>query len=64
MLAGLIMGPAGAFITGSDSLIDGSATASYYGGPLQSKAQAQDKADLILVQGAQRRPLNRARQPS
>ena len=34
-LAELIMGPAGAFITGSDFLIDGGATASYYYGPLQ-----------------------------
>lgn len=34
-LAELIMGPRGAFITGSDFLIDGGATASYYYGPLQ-----------------------------
>ena len=34
-LAELIMGPYGAFITGSDFLIDGGATASYYYGPLQ-----------------------------
>lgn len=34
-LAELIMGPQGAFITGSDFLIDGGATASYYYGPLQ-----------------------------
>lgn len=34
-LAELIMGPQGAFITGSDLLIDGGATASYYYGPLQ-----------------------------
>ena len=33
-LAELIMGPAGAFITGSDFLIDGGATASYFYGPL------------------------------
>lgn len=34
-LAELVMGPRGAFITGSDFLIDGGATASYYYGPLQ-----------------------------
>ena len=34
-LAELIMSPAGAFITGSDFLIDGGATASYYYGKLQ-----------------------------
>ena len=34
-LAEFIMGPQGAFITGSDLLIDGGATASYYYGPLQ-----------------------------
>lgn len=34
-LAELIMGPQGTFITGSDFLIDGGATASYYYGPLQ-----------------------------
>ncbi|AWE43416.1 SDR family oxidoreductase [Actinobaculum sp. 352] len=34
-LAEFIMGPQGAFITGSDFLIDGGATASYYYGPLQ-----------------------------
>lgn len=34
-LAELIMGPRGAFISGSDFLIDGGATASYYYGPLQ-----------------------------
>lgn len=34
-LAELIMGPQGAFITGSDFLIDGGATASYFYGPLQ-----------------------------
>lgn len=34
-LAELVMGPYGAFITGSDFLIDGGATASYYYGPLQ-----------------------------
>ncbi len=38
-LAQLIMGPQGAFVTGSDFLIDGGATASYYYGPLQPKAQ-------------------------
>ncbi len=36
-LAELIMGPAGAFITGSDFLIDGGATASYFYGPLKPK---------------------------
>lgn len=34
-LAEFVMGPQGAFITGSDFLIDGGATASYYYGPLQ-----------------------------
>mgnify|MGYP000488413941 CR=1 FL=1 len=34
-LAELVMGPAGAFVTGSDFLIDGGATASYFYGPLQ-----------------------------
>lgn len=34
-LAELVMGPCGAFITGSDFLIDGGATASYYYGPLR-----------------------------
>ena len=34
-LAELIMSPAGAFITGSDFLIDGGATASYFYGPLK-----------------------------
>ena len=34
-LAELVMGPQGAFITGSDFLIDGGATASYYYGPLK-----------------------------
>ena len=38
-LAELIMGPAGAFITGSDFLIDGGATASYYYGPLNPDAE-------------------------
>lgn len=38
-LAEFIMGPQGAFITGSDFLIDGGATASYYYGPLQLDAQ-------------------------
>ena len=36
-LAELIMGPQGAFITGSDFLADGGATASYYYGSLQPK---------------------------
>lgn len=36
-LAELILGPAGAFMTGSDFLIDGGATASYFYGPLQPK---------------------------
>ena len=39
-LAELIMGPAGNFITGSDFLIDGGATASYYYGPLNPDAEA------------------------
>ncbi len=34
-LAELVMSPAGAFITGSDLLIDGGATASYFYGPLK-----------------------------
>lgn len=34
-VAELLMGPAGAFITGSTVLIDGGATASYYYGPLK-----------------------------
>ena len=34
-LAELVMGPQGAFVSGSDFLIDGGATASYYYGPLQ-----------------------------
>ena len=38
-LAELIMGPQGAFITGSDFLIDGGATASYYYGKLQPSLQ-------------------------
>ena len=38
-LAELVMGPQGAFITGSDFLIDGGATASYYYGPLQPTTQ-------------------------
>ena len=38
-LAELVMGPQGAFITGSDFLIDGGATASYYYGPLQPETQ-------------------------
>lgn len=37
-LAELVMGPQGAFITGSDFLIDGGATASYYYGPLKPEA--------------------------
>lgn len=40
-LAELIMGPQGAFITGSDFLIDGGATASYYYGPLQPGKQEE-----------------------
>lgn len=35
VLAELVMGEQGAFITGSDFLIDGGATASYYYGPLK-----------------------------
>lgn len=38
VLAELLMGPQGAFVTGSDFLIDGGATASYYYGPLQPEA--------------------------
>ena len=38
-LAEFVMGPQGAFITGSDFLADGGATASYYYGPLQPEAQ-------------------------
>ena len=38
-LAELIMGPAGAFITGSDFLIDGGATASYFYGPLNPDSE-------------------------
>lgn len=38
-LAELVMGPKGAFISGSDFLIDGGATASYYYGPLQPEEQ-------------------------
>lgn len=37
-LAELVMGPQGAFITGSDFLIDGGATASYFYGPLKPNA--------------------------
>ena len=37
-VAELLMGPKGAFITGSDFLIDGGATASYFYGPLKPKA--------------------------
>lgn len=37
-LAELVMGPQGAFITGSDFLIDGGATASYYYGLLKPEA--------------------------
>ena len=39
-LAELIMGPKGAFISGSDFLIDGGATASYYYGALQPAEEA------------------------
>ncbi|MDO4182187.1 MAG: SDR family oxidoreductase [Coriobacteriia bacterium] len=38
-LAELVMGPQGAFITGSDFLIDGGATASYYYGSLKPQEQ-------------------------
>ena len=38
-LAELIMGPQGAFVSGSDFLIDGGATASYYYGALQPDLQ-------------------------
>lgn len=37
-VAELIMSPAGAFITGSDFLVDGGATASYFYGPLKPQA--------------------------
>ena len=37
-VAELLMGPAGAFITGSTFLIDGGATASYFYGPLKPEA--------------------------
>lgn len=37
-LAALVMGPEGAFITGSDFLIDGGATASFCYGPDATKA--------------------------
>ncbi len=36
-LAALIMGPEGGFITGSDFLIDGGATANFYYGPDATK---------------------------
>ena len=36
-LAGLLLNPRSTFITGSDFLIDGGATASYFYGPLQPK---------------------------
>ncbi|MBO7702122.1 MAG: SDR family oxidoreductase [Eggerthellaceae bacterium] len=38
-LAEFVMGPQGAFISGSDFLADGGATASYYYGPLQPEKQ-------------------------
>lgn len=38
-LAELVMGPNGAFITGSDFLIDGGSTASYFYGPLNPNAE-------------------------
>ena len=38
-LADFVMGPQGAFISGSDFLADGGATASYYYGPLQPETQ-------------------------
>ncbi len=38
-LAEFVMGPQGAFISGSDFLADGGATASYYYGPLQPEEQ-------------------------
>ena len=34
-VAELLLGPQGSFITGSDFLIDGGATASYFYGPLK-----------------------------
>jgi len=36
-VAELLMGPAGAFITGTDFLVDGGATASYFYGPLKPR---------------------------
>jgi NAD(P)-dependent dehydrogenase (short-subunit alcohol dehydrogenase family) len=36
-LGALLMGPEGAFITGSDFLIDGGVTAAYWFGDLSSK---------------------------
>lgn len=38
-VAELLMGPKGAFITGSDFLVDGGATASYFYGPLRPDVQ-------------------------
>ncbi len=38
-VAALLMGPEGAFISGSTFLVDGGATASYYYGPLQPQEQ-------------------------
>lgn len=38
-IAELLMGPQGAFITGSTILVDGGATASYFYGPLQEKGE-------------------------
>lgn len=38
-IAELLMGPQGAFITGSTILADGGATASYFYGPLQEKGE-------------------------
>ncbi len=40
-VAELLLGERGSFITGSDFLIDGGATASYFYGPLNPEAQAQ-----------------------
>lgn len=43
-LAALIMGPDGGYITGSDFLIDGGVTASYFYGPLAPDSRPGDRA--------------------
>jgi len=40
LIGALLMGPDGAFITGSDFLMDGGVTATYWFGELASKQQA------------------------